>query len=118
MSEIVERFRRIHRDAPARPLIHVPLTGSSFSADDILEASEEHRRALERLGLGPDHLVILTIGNRPAAFPFWLACRTAGIAVMPVDAGATTVEIGDLARRFGATVAIVPGQADPPTFSW
>ena len=26
----------------------------------------------------------------------------------------TTVEVGDLARRFGATVAIVPGQADPP----
>ena len=115
MSEIVERFRRIHRDAPTRPLIHVPLTGTSFNADDILEASGQHRRALDRLGLGPDHLVILTIGNRPAAFPFWLACRTAGIAVMPVDAGATTIEIVDLARRFGATVAIVPGQADPPT---
>jgi long-chain acyl-CoA synthetase len=114
LSEIAERFRRIHRDASDRPLIHLPLTGGSLTAEDILSATAEHRRALDRLALGPDHLVILSIGNRPAAFPFWLACLTAGIAVMPVDAGATTVEIADLARRFGATVAVLPSQPQPP----
>jgi acyl-CoA synthetase (AMP-forming)/AMP-acid ligase II len=114
LSEIVERFRRIHRDTPDRPLIHLPVTRACFTAEDVLAASEEHRRALNRLALGQDNLVILAIGNRPAAFPFWLACRAAGIAVMPVDVGATTVEIADLARRFGATVVILPGQADPP----
>jgi long-chain acyl-CoA synthetase len=114
LSEIVERFRRIHRDSPERPLIHPPLTDACLTAEDVLAASLEHRRALERLQLGQDNLVILAIGNLPAAFPFWLACRTAGIAVMPVDVGATHVEIADLARRFGATVAILPGHSTPP----
>jgi long-chain acyl-CoA synthetase len=114
LSEVVERFRRIHRERPDRPLIHLPLTGSCFTADDVLSASLQHRSALDRLGLNPDHLVILSIGNRPAAFPFWLACRMAGVAIMPVDAGATTAEIADLSRRFGATVVIVPTQTESP----
>ncbi len=41
--------------------------------------------------------------------PLWLACRSLGIALMPVDAGTPTAEIAALARRFGATIAILPG---------
>ena len=108
MSEIVDRFRRLHRDTPNRPLVHLPLAATTLTADDLHAASLEHGRALQRLGLGPDNLVILAIGNRPAAFPFWLACLSAGIAVMPVDVGATAIEIDGLARRFGATLAILP----------
>ena len=114
MSQIVERFRRVHRDDPNRPLLHVPLANTTLTADDLLAASLEHGRALQRLGLGPGSLVILAIGNRPAAFPFWLACFTAGITVMPVDVGATIVEISGLARRFGATLAVVPAAPQPP----
>src|SRR4051794_35671738 len=55
---------------------------------------------------------MLAFGNRPAVFPFWLACLTAGIPVMPVDAGATPAEILALASRFGARVAVLP--ADSP----
>jgi acyl-CoA synthetase (AMP-forming)/AMP-acid ligase II len=79
-----------------------------------MAASEQHRRALTRLGLDSEHLVMLAIGNRAAAFPFWVACLTERIAVMPVDAGATSSEITDLALRFGATVAILPGQSELP----
>ena len=38
----------------------------------------------------------------------WLACRSLGMALMPVDAGTPTAEIAALARRFGATIAILP----------
>jgi acyl-CoA synthetase (AMP-forming)/AMP-acid ligase II len=107
MSEIVDRFRRILRDAPDRELVHVPLRGASLTAHDIWTCSLHHRRALDRLGLGRDDLLIVAIGNHAAAFPLWLACLEAGIAIMPVDAGVTPVEIGDLARRFGARTALL-----------
>jgi len=112
VSEIVERFRRIHRDAPDRPLVHLPATSTTLTASDLASASGAHQRALERLGLGADTLVMLAFGNRPAVFPFWLACLRVGIPVMPVDAGATSAEILALAARFGARVAVVP--ADSP----
>jgi long-chain acyl-CoA synthetase len=63
------------------------------------------------VGLGPESLVMLAFGNRPAVFPFWLACLSAGIPVMPVDAGATAGEIHGLAARFGVTVGILPAEA-------
>jgi acyl-CoA synthetase (AMP-forming)/AMP-acid ligase II len=123
VSEIVERFRRVHLDAPGRALIHVPVTGRTLTADDVLTACAEHTRALQRCGLGSDSLVMLVIGNRPAAFPFWLACRAAGVAVLPVDTGIARTEFVDIARRFGATLAVVPdgsgalpAGAEPETF--
>ena len=108
MSAIVERFQRIHRDTPDRPLVHVPATSTTLTASDLAAAAVVHRRALEGLGLGRETLVMLAFGNRPAVFPFWLACLGAGIPVMPVDAGATPAEILELASRFGATVAVSP----------
>jgi long-chain acyl-CoA synthetase len=113
VSEIVDRFRRLHRDDPGRPLIHLPLSGTTLTADDLLTASLDHRRALDRLGLGPGSLVLLAAGNRAAAFAFWLAGRAAGISIMPLDAGATDAEIRDIAHRFGATVAILPEASTP-----
>jgi long-chain acyl-CoA synthetase len=123
LSEVVERFRRLHRDAPGRALIHVPAAGRTLTADDVLTGCAEHKRALQRFGLCPDGLVMLVIGNRPATFPLWLACREAGIAVLPVDTGIARGELVEIARRFGATLAIVPddpgplvGGAQPETF--
>ncbi len=40
--------------------------------------------------------------------PLWLACRSRGVALMPVDGGTPTAEIAALALRFGATTAILP----------
>ena len=114
MSEIVERFERIRRDSPDRLLIHLPAAGASLSADDIWRTSLQQRAQLDALGLGcpagtdGDHLIISAIGNRPAAVPFWLACRSLGITLMPVDGGTPTAEISALALRFGATTAILP----------
>ena len=123
MSEIVEGFRRLHRDRPGRPLIHLPLTGTTLTADDVLAASAEHGRALVRLGAGRGSLVLLAIGNRAAAFPFWLACRDAGVVVMPVEAGTPQAEFAEIGRRFSATLAVLPadsallpGDAGPEAF--
>lgn len=110
-SEIVERFRRIHRDTPARPLIHLPVEGRSLTADDLWAAALTARRALEDRRIGADHLLLLAAGNRAAAFDLWLASRMLGCAVMPVDAGATPAELAALARRFGASMALVPDHA-------
>jgi len=111
LSEIVERFDRIRRDVPGRHLIHLPSVGISLTAEEIWSASLSQRARLNALGLGPDHLVMSAAGNTPAALVLWLACRRLGIALMPVDAATPTVEIGELARRFGATVAILPDSA-------
>jgi acyl-CoA synthetase (AMP-forming)/AMP-acid ligase II len=108
LSEIVERFERIRRDSPNRLLIHLPAARASLTAEDIWNASLLQRAQLDSLGLGEEHLVISAAGNRPAAVPLWLACRSLGIALMPVDAGTPTAEIAALARRFGATIAILP----------
>jgi long-chain acyl-CoA synthetase len=110
MSEIVERFQRIWRDEPSRPLIHVPGSGTTLTADDIWTIALAERSVLEALGLGADHLVLSAAGNRPAAVALWLACRSLGIALMPVDASTPASEIASLARRFGATVAVVPAE--------
>lgn len=106
-SSIVERFDRIRRDTPDRPLIHLPLARTTISAAGLWDASEEQRRRLERLSLGGDHLVIYAGGNRPDLLGLWLACRTLGIALMPVDGGTTATEIAALGQRFGAACAIV-----------
>jgi long-chain acyl-CoA synthetase len=108
MSEIVERFARIRRDTPARRLIHLPIAGTSLTAGDIWDEACAQRSALQKLGLGPDYLLVSAAGNRPSSIALWLACRELGIAIMPIDAGTPPAEIASLARRFGATFAIVP----------
>jgi long-chain acyl-CoA synthetase len=109
LSEIVERFQRITRDQPDRPLVHVPAADRTVTATDLWEASVTFRAALQAGGLGPDHLVVAASGNRPSTLALWLACRALGIAVMPVDAGTPVLEMRAIAERFGATVAVVAG---------
>jgi long-chain acyl-CoA synthetase len=111
LSEIVERFARIRRDSPRRALIHLPAAETSLSAEDLWTAFARQRSRLEALGLDADHLVISAAGNSPTAVALWLACRSLGIALMPLDAGTPAAEIAGLAARYGATVAIVPAAA-------
>ena len=108
MSEIVERFDRIRRDSPNRPLIHLPVASRSVTAEALWLAALSQRTLLAQLGLGPDHLVMSAAGNKPSAVSLWLASRAMGIAVMPVDVGTPAGEIAALAGRFGATVALLP----------
>lgn len=107
MSEIVERFERIRRDTPDRPLIHAPALRTSLTAEALWHAAVEQRARLERHGVGQHGLVIYAAGNKPDIFACWLACRSLGVALLPVDAGTVTPEIESLARRFGASVVIV-----------
>jgi long-chain acyl-CoA synthetase len=107
-SEIVERFNRIWRDSPGRPLVYVPATRTTVTADDLAELASRQRTQFTALGIGPDDLVLAVTGNRAASLSLWLACRQLGIAVMPVDGGTPPAELHTLAERFGGTVAIAP----------
>ena len=112
MSAIVERFERIRRDTPARPLIHLPLARTTLTAEMLSEAAAHQRRLLEGRGVGADGLVIYAAGNKPDIFALWLACRSLGAALLPVDASTTVREIGALAQRFSATVSVLSETTD------
>jgi acyl-coenzyme A synthetase/AMP-(fatty) acid ligase len=107
LNRIVDNFKRLLRDEPRRPLIHLPLPGITLTAEDLWNASLLQRTRLEQLAVTSEHLMIYAAGNRPELIGLWLACGCLGIALMPVDAGTTAGEIGALASRFGATAVIV-----------
>ena len=111
MSEIVERFTRIRRDDPARALVHMPAAGVSVSAEQLWDQAVSQRRTLDALGITPDDLVLSAAGNRVGAISLWLACRSIGAAVIPVDVGTPATGLRALAERFGARVAIVQSSA-------
>ena len=73
MSEILERFERIRRNHPARPLVHVPATRSTLTASALWDQSCAYRDALAAWGLGPDSLLIAASGNRAATLALWIA---------------------------------------------
>jgi acyl-coenzyme A synthetase/AMP-(fatty) acid ligase len=108
MSELVERFRRLLRDAPDRPLIHHASAGVSWTTAAVAAGARTLEAWLATVDVGADDLVLLATGNRPVTFAAWLACRGRGAAILPVDAGATPVEMRALAVRFGATLALLP----------
>ena len=110
-SEILERFNRIVRDEPRRPLIHLPLARRSVTAEELSAAAAEQRVRLAARGVLPGDLLMYVAGNKPEWLALWLACRASGIVLMPVDAGTTASEIADLATRFGA-MWIVTGAGD------
>ena len=112
VSHIVERFDRVRRDTPDRPLIHLPLGATTLTAGQIWDGAGEQCRQLAGHGIGPDHLVIYAAGNRPALFALWLACRSLDASLMPIDTGTTLPEMASLGARFGASYAIVPEGTD------
>jgi long-chain acyl-CoA synthetase len=111
-TELLTRFADVCRDHPARPLIHHPASGASFTADAIWSAHLELAETLVRSGVSPGHLVVSAVGNGAASVPLLLACRAIGAALMPVDAGATRVEIEALAERFAAAAIVSQSPAD------
>jgi long-chain acyl-CoA synthetase len=110
-SEILERFNRIVRDEPRRPLIHLPLARRSVTAEELSAAAAEQRVRLAARGVLAGDLLMYAAGNKPEWLALWLACRGSGIVLMPVDAGTTMSEIAALATRFGA-MWIITGAAD------
>jgi len=112
VSQILTRFGEIHRRDPARPLLHVPGVAAQWSAADIWNAHLRYANLLTSLGLGPGELVLSAAGNSPASVVLLLACRAAGVAIMPVDAGATLPEVLLFADRFAASAMVVPAAFD------
>jgi long-chain acyl-CoA synthetase len=108
VSEIIDRFERIRRDRPTRPLIHLPAAGVTLTTDDVWTLAQTCRGLLGSRGLGRDHLVISAAGNRPATLALWLACRALDMAFMPIEASTVATEMRELAGRYGATLLIVP----------
>lgn len=111
MSEILARFGALYRANPNRLLVHAPGAGRSLSASEIWSAHLHHAEQLTRIaGLEADQLVVSAAGNHPSAVSFFLACRAAGAAIMPVDPGTTAAEILVLAERFAAAALLLPSE--------
>ena len=107
-SDILQRFARIRRDTPDRPLIHLPLLNCVVTAQALWEQGDHQRRLLERAGACAGDLVVYAAGNKPELFGAWIACRLIGAALLAVDAGTTIPELAAIAERLGTDHAILP----------
>jgi acyl-CoA synthetase (AMP-forming)/AMP-acid ligase II len=112
VSEIVQRFARIARDQPDRPLIYAAATNEVITASALWHAHLELRKRLSATGLQPDQLVVSAAGNRPASISLFLACLALRTPLMPVDAGSTPTEILEFAERFSASAIVLPKGTD------
>src|SRR3954454_14743045 len=106
VSTLVTRFADVCRDDPARPLIHLPVTGEALTASAIWDAHEQYADRLARGGVGEGHVVVSAVGNTASAPALLLACRALDAVVMAVDACATPAEVDALAVRFGAAAIV------------
>ncbi|MEN3337078.1 MAG: long-chain acyl-CoA synthetase [Acidobacteriota bacterium] len=114
MSEIVERFTRILRNDPHRPLLHLPSTGITLTATDVWTRAASIRDRLRAAKLPPGRPILSLAGNLPDTVPLLLACRAAGTPLMPVDASTALPEVLDLSARFAAAALVRPTGAPPP----
>jgi acyl-CoA synthetase (AMP-forming)/AMP-acid ligase II len=111
MSAILERFARVCRDAPNRPLIHLPISRTQWTASQLWTRHVLVRDRLVSLGVQPDQLLISAVGNNAEYLSLLLACRAIGAAVMPLDADSTPDEIFELAALFHAVAVVWPSPA-------
>ena len=105
-SEFLERFDRVRRDGPDRPLIYRAATGQVITAAALAAMAEGLNATLARAGTAAGQPVISVAGNTPTAIALLLACRRRGVPLLPVDKGASSVEIASIARRFGVRLVI------------
>jgi len=108
VKTIVDRFARIRRGDPQRPLIHLPTTNRTLRASDLDDRCRQYQDVLASLGVGAGDLVLSASGNRAGTFPLLLACWSIGAPVLPVDGGTPIAEVLELAERFHASAVVVP----------
>ena len=113
MSEIVDRFTRILRDEPQRPLMHLPGAGATLTATDLWTRAASIRDRLRAANLHPHRPILSLSGNRPESIALLLACRAAAVPLMPLDASTTTPEAMELASRFAASALVRPSGGRP-----
>jgi acyl-CoA synthetase (AMP-forming)/AMP-acid ligase II len=106
VSELYERFERLRRDNPLRPLVYRTATGEVVTAADLSTLALIIRDYLAKAGTAPGLPVISVAGNTVTGIATLLACRNLGIPLLPVDKSASPAEIGAIAARFGARLLI------------
>jgi long-chain acyl-CoA synthetase len=116
MSAIVEAFRRIERNAPARPLIYVPSAHRVITAADLAQMSTTLGAALDALQVAPGSVIGMALGNRPSAIAAFLACAERGHPYLPIDGGTATDQIADIGRRLNAAALMLASAGPVPGF--
>ncbi|PWJ14379.1 class I adenylate-forming enzyme family protein [Jannaschia seohaensis] len=101
------------RDRPDHPALIVPGRARLRHAD-LLRAVAARAGGLRKRGLAPGARILLRLGNEPD-FPItFLAASAAGLVPVPTSAQLTAPEIGALAERIDAALAVAgPGIALP-----
>lgn len=107
MSAIVEAFRRIARDTPARPLIYLPGSARVITATTLAQMSADLAAALGALGIAPGSVVGTALGNRPSAIAAFLACAERGHPCLPIDGGTAPDQIAEIGRRLSASALLL-----------
>ena len=114
MSAIVARFAALRREHSGRPLIHLPGSNDAWSAADIWDSHLASVAHFTEADIRPGSAIVSAAGNNPASVALLLACRSLGIALLPVEASATRREILALAERFGAAALVLPSAMAEP----
>ena len=110
MNAIVERFARLVREDPDRPLIHLASSQQTLNASSLWQSHLAHGVRLTSLGVRSGDIVLIASGNRASSVALMLASWAMGAAVMPVDAGTPRPEIDEIAARFHASVIAVSSE--------
>ena len=106
MSELFERFERLRRDNPSRPLVYRAATGDVVTARDLASLSLTIRDLLAKAGTAPGQPVVSVAGNTVTGIATLIACRNLRIPLLPIDKGASPAEIAAITTRFGARLLI------------
>jgi hypothetical protein len=105
VNALVNRFADVHRENPARPLVHAPGAGITLTASDVWDLHRRYADQLGSLGLESDQLIVSAVGNHHDSVSLLLACGS--IAVMPVDAGNDSSR-GSISARALARRLVLP----------
>lgn len=111
MSELYERFERLRRDTPDRPLVYRAASGDVLTAAELGTLALTLRDFLARAGTAPGQPVVSVAGNTATAIALLLACRNLGVPLLPVDRSASPAEIAAIAERFACRLLVAPEAA-------
>jgi acyl-CoA synthetase (AMP-forming)/AMP-acid ligase II len=117
MSQLLDRFSRVLRDAAHSPLVF-SFAGPSWSAADLDEWASVLVARCDALRVPTGSPIVSALGNRPEFIAVILAGLRSGRPILPADPGTTAAGILALARSFGAsalvtTPAFVTGENGP-----
>jgi long-chain acyl-CoA synthetase len=116
MSAIVEAFRRLERNSPARPLIYVPAAHRVITATELARMSASLGATLDALRVAPGSVIGMALGNRPSAIAAFLACAERGQPYLPIDGATATDQIADIGRRLSAAALLLASAEPVPGF--